>query len=138
MGTYGRLFGAPRVLPIGAFVPLQNRTTSLLVDPVTLPKIAPMNVLQLILNVIGITGVTSLSLICCLVKRDNRALATEVRLLREQQRQDSPMVADPRSAMIAEAGSAGSVRPPANDDDISQYVAQRARRWAALSVPAGN
>lgn len=107
-----------------------NCTTSLLVENGTLPRMTPMEILQLILNVIGITGVTSLALICYLLKRDNRALATEVCFLREQQRRDAPIIAEP--------GSARSVRPPLDDDDISQYVAQRARRWAGLFVPAGN
>ena len=95
-----------------------------------LPRIKRMDVLQLLLNVIGITGVTSLSLICYLVKRDNLALATEVRLLRERQGGDA--------TIAAQSSSVRPVKPPAKDEDISRYVAQRSRRWAALSVPAGN
>ena len=81
-----------------------------------------MEVLQWIVNVTGITGVTGLLMICCLLKRDNRALAAEVRSLRQRQGKTNAAIEQTPQGV----GNA----------DIRQYVARRMESWSALSGPA--
>jgi hypothetical protein len=94
-----------------------------------------MEVLQLILNVIIITGVTTLALTWYLQKRDDRKLTIGLNLSRESDQHDekTPLTQTP-STMDQQDGD--SLKQPlcAPDQDIRQYVAHRARRWAALSV----
>ena len=103
-----------------------------------------MEVLQLILNVIVITGVTTLALTWYLQKRDDRKLTVELNLRRESDQHDqkaplteTPATMDHSGDILKESlGAAGRARlvpPLVIDRDIRQYVAHRAREWAALS-----
>jgi hypothetical protein len=109
-------------------------------------------VLLLILNVIIVTAVTSFVLMWYLERRDNRKLTVELNLRRESDQHDpktplteTPATMDHREEFLKQPlwlpGDARLV-PPAFDQDIRQYVAHRARSWAALSVvgtvPPGN
>ena len=51
------------------------------------------NQLQLVLNVVMITGVTSLAGYCYLLRKENRKLAAERRLDSESELQDDPQIA---------------------------------------------
>ena len=103
-----------------------------------------MEVLQLILNVVIITGVTTLALTWYLQKRDDRKLTVGLNLRREPDQHDqktpvtqTPSMMDHSEDSLEEPVSAHGARlvpPPVVDQDIRQYVAHRAQGWAALSV----
>jgi hypothetical protein len=80
--------------------------------------------LQLILNVVMITGVTSLALICHLLKRDNQKLALELTLRREEDRRN-PKILTAQAAFVC-----------SEHEDIRQYVAVRKHDW--IGPPVGH
>jgi hypothetical protein len=68
--------------------------------------------LQLVLNVVLITGVTSLAGYCYLLKKENRKLALE------------------RKAQSAKAvPTAAAARPAAVEQDIRTFASARRNRW---------
>jgi hypothetical protein len=96
--------------------------------------------LQLIFNVGMITGVTSLAVICRLLKRDNQKLSVELKQRNERRvvhteimrRKAVPSPWEPEhSANLLGAPDRAAVRkaPPEVRQDIRQYVAQRAQSW---------
>jgi hypothetical protein len=100
-------------------------------------------VLQLILNVIIITGVTSLALMWYLQKQDHRKFGLNLRREPDQYDQKTPLTktlsttghsGDSLKEPLCAPGGARLVPSPVVDQDIRQYVAHRARAWAALSV----
>ena len=123
-------------------VPLRNCTASLLVDASVLPSIGSM-VLQLILNVIIISGVTSLALMWFLQKRAHLKSELNVRREPDQHDEKTPLTQTASTLdhseevlkePLCEPGGARLVPPPLINGDIRQYVAHRVRSWAALSV----
>ena len=81
--------------------------------------------LQLILNVIGITGVSSLATICYLLRQENRKLA-------DQLKQDGPKtrVAIPRSSASNRDGQQlPALLSPAAPKDIRLLAADRRKGW---------
>ena len=112
-------------------------------DDEVLPSMEAMEVLQLILNVIAITAVTSLALMWYLQKRDNRKMRFELNLHSErnpdlqmpltQSISSTDHDGDPRKEPVRSPGNTELVSPPLSDQDIRQYVARRARGWAARS-----
>ena len=79
--------------------------------------------LQLIFNVVTITGVTSVALICHLRKRDNQKLAAELNLRQTRDRLHSEIVT------VQTASSASMPEQSAMPQDIRQFVARRAQVW---------
>ena len=102
-----------------------------------------MEVLQLILNVIIITALTSSALMWNLQKRDSRKFGVD--LLLEPDQHGEKAATQTASTLdhseevlkgpFCEPEAARLVPPPI-DQDIRQCVAQRAREWAALSLAA--
>jgi hypothetical protein len=105
--------------------------------------------LQLIFNVVMITGVTSLALICHLLKRDNQKLTVELDLRQDQGRIHSEIMraqAVPSASMpeqsantLEEPGcepesTAAMNALPMMHQDIRQYVARRAQHWIVPSA----
>lgn len=81
--------------------------------------------LQLILNVVIITGVTSLAVFCYQVKRETQQLISEVK-------QQLAALPDPQGAQSVAALHA----LPATHPDIRKYVARRAADWnTATGIP---
>jgi hypothetical protein len=81
--------------------------------------------LQLVFNVVTITGVTSLAGYCYLLKKENRKLTTE--------KADSH-----REAPKAEVVQAATTAANSLDQDIRTFAAGRRTRWVkglASSVP---
>lgn len=84
--------------------------------------------LQLIFNVIAITTITSLAVMCALLKRDKDKLATEINLRRNQSLNQSKTPATtPQPAPRAS-------EPSGTQQDIRQFVAHRAQGWMAPSL----
>lgn len=75
--------------------------------------------LQLIFNVIAITGLTSLAAICTMLKRDNQKLAIE---LRNQDGHDPYPAPEPEKDAVAPHKASG-------DENIRQYVSRRIPDW---------
>ncbi len=98
--------------------------------------------LQFLINVISITGITSLAAICYLLKRDNQELMTRRTPLREPDRRDlespsassSPAVSAPEPDTQVQKEAA----QPETVIDIRQYVAHRAHGWIAPSESQWN
>jgi hypothetical protein len=105
------------------------------VDHGVLPNMEGMDLqhpqLQLIFNVIAITAVTSLALICSLLKRDKDHLATELNR-RRIQRATAPAMQPARAPSASAAPVAAAM-----DQDIRQFVARRAQSWITPSVSSG-
>jgi hypothetical protein len=79
---------------------------------------------QLIFNVIAITGLTSLAVICRMLKRDNEKLTVELRernghTLKIRTRRM------PRASVLAK-------RPASPEEDIRQYVSRRMDKWIEI------
>jgi len=127
--------GTSRLPP---FVPGGNWTASLLVDDIALPSMESMEALQLLVNVIVITAATTLALTAHLQRRDKRILTVELNLGREPD-QHEPTAITPSTMDhgrdCKETRQLPMVPTPINHD-IRQYVANRAREWAKLSVAA--
>jgi hypothetical protein len=91
---------------------------------------------QLAFNVVMITAVTSLTVICRLLRRDNQNLTIELsgrpprKIIRPE-----PLSAavNTRAADRVQASAAPEpapvARPAVAQQDIRQYVAKRSRRW---------
>ncbi len=77
--------------------------------------------LQLIFNVIAITGLTSLAAICTMLKRDNEKLAME---LRTQSGHDPQPASARENEAIAPQETLAS-----GDENIRQYVSRRIPDW---------
>ncbi|HXP84733.1 MAG TPA: hypothetical protein VN841_08445 [Bryobacteraceae bacterium] len=92
--------------------------------------------LQLILNVLMITGLTSLALICRLLRRDNQRLTAE--LHRRPERSRIPLKVSTRKAAPNAGVPLHSVATPNTPSmlqhDIRQYVAQRMQSWSASAA----
>ena len=87
--------------------------------------------LQWLLSVGMITGFTSLTVSCYILKRDNKKLALE--LAHRQSPNEHPEITMPRSAVPA---SKSELKPipaasPLEHQDIRHFVAQRSRDWFA-------
>ena len=79
--------------------------------------------LQLIFNVVTITSVTSVALICYLRKRDNQKLAADLNLRQTRDRLHSDIVT------VQTAPSASMPEQSPMPQDIRQFVARRAQVW---------
>ena len=86
--------------------------------------------LQLIFNVVTITGVTSVALICYLRKRDNQKLAAELNLRKTRDRLDSDIVT------VQTAPAASIPAQSAVHQDIRDFVARRAQNWTMATRQA--
>lgn len=118
--------------------------TSLFVNAAALPNIEGMELdptkLQLIFNVTMITGVTTLALVCRLLKRDNQKLAVE--LLSRQtpalRGVSSASVPDPsapkQKALERKAVRIAPRAVPVAQQDIREFVAQRVHGWTVSSA----
>jgi len=84
--------------------------------------------LQLIFNVIAITAITSLAVMCALLKRDKDKLATEINLRRNRSLHSSKTPAAPPQP------TPGVSVPSGAQQDIRQFVAHRAQSWMAPSL----
>jgi hypothetical protein len=78
---------------------------------------------SLIFNVVTITGVASVALICYLRKRDNQKLAAELNLRQTRDRLHSDIVT------VRTAPSASMPEQSAMHQDIRAYVARRVQDW---------
>jgi hypothetical protein len=87
--------------------------------------------LQLIFNVIVITGFTSLALICALLKRDNDKLAIELERYRDQGEDDAQILTASPVQLIPAA-----VHEDFHKQDIRKYVSYRMRDWSELQKDA--
>lgn len=77
--------------------------------------------IQLVFNVIAITGVTSLAVMCGMLRRDNEKLTKEL-----QERSGQALKAPARR-------QATNVTPKAPaSEDIRKYVSQRLDRWMEI------
>ncbi len=87
-----------------------------------------LNQLQLIFNVVAITAITSLAVMCALLKRDKDKLAAEisVRTNRSLNQSQAP-AATPQPAPRVPV-------PSSTQQDIRQFVAHRAQGWMAPSM----
>ena len=92
--------------------------------------------LQLLLNVVAITGVTSMALMWHLRRRDNKKLQVNLSL----QKQQGPFVPvpaqtdhGPKELGGESEGCATRNTTPGGDQDIRQYVARRSREWASAA-----
>jgi hypothetical protein len=98
--------------------------------------------LQLIFNVIAITGVTSLAAICYLLKRDKQELLNRLNPQCEPDQHDQKHLAPPSSAASApEQGAILRKEPdalPVRDTSIRQYVTAHAQGWIAPSPSQWN
>jgi hypothetical protein len=83
--------------------------------------------LQLIFNVIAITGITSLAWCCYILKRENQALLA-AKLTSSPERRSADSTPDQGAAIRKEPNS-----PPVPETDIRQFVTQRAQGWTAPS-----
>lgn len=86
--------------------------------------------LQLVFNVIALTGVSAFGTISYLLKRDYEQLLAKINTSREQ---DQHHPKEPAALPAPEARPARDV-PPARDTDIRRYVTQRAQTWTAPSA----
>jgi len=84
--------------------------------------------LQLIFNVIAITAITSLAVMCALLKQDKDKLATEINLRRNRSLQSSKTPAAPPPPLLRVPAPSGT------QQDIRQFVAHRAQGWMAPSM----
>jgi hypothetical protein len=82
--------------------------------------------LQLVFNFVMITGVTSLAIICHLLRQDNKKLALKARFREQQERYVST-----RRGHESECPPA--LREPAEHQDIRQFVARRSPEWNKVS-----
>ena len=86
--------------------------------------------LQLVCNVVVITGVTSLAVICYLLRQDNKKLTLKLRI-RERQR----YISTPRTNGVApevlghESECTPALKVPVGHQDIRQFVARRSQEW---------
>ena len=108
--------------------------TSLFVPARKLPSIESMELdrptLQLIYNIVMITGVTSLALICQLLKRDKHKLNIERNLRSEKDR-------PPSASRCCESQRVEALNAlPMMHPDIREYVTRRAQDWRARSQAA--
>ena len=84
--------------------------------------------LQLMFNVVMITGVTSLAIICHLLREDNKKLALKARFREQQERYTSTRL-DLESEYLPAAPQSFAKQ------DIHQFVADRSQEWSKLSDP---
>jgi len=94
--------------------------------------------LQLIFNVIALTGLASLALICTILKHDNRKLTGELTGYRAQGGPDNAIRAtqpDPLPS-TAESEMAQYSAPLAADLEIRQYVSHRMQDWIGIQEAA--
>jgi hypothetical protein len=84
--------------------------------------------LQLIFNVIAITGLTSLAAICTMLKRDNQKLTME---LRNQDGDDPDRASAPENDRIAPYTALAS-----GNENIRQYVSRRIPDWVEIQKTA--
>ncbi len=90
--------------------------------------------LQLLFNVVMITGVTSLAAFCYLLRRANKQLTAEL-----NQRQGSERKFVDYGVTVGSALDTVSQRPnapPPVRQDIREFVANRSRKWKAPSTGA--
>jgi hypothetical protein len=83
---------------------------------------------QLIFNVIAITAITSLAVMCALLKRDKDNLAAEI-----NRRSHGSLNQSEAPAALPQPTPRVSV-PPSTQQDIRQFVAHRAQVWMAPSM----
>ena len=86
--------------------------------------------LQLIFNVVTITGVTSVALICHLRRRDKQKLAAELNLRQTRDRLHSEIVT------VQTAPAASIPEQSATHQDIREFVARRAQNWTMATRQA--
>ncbi|HSR06866.1 MAG TPA: hypothetical protein VLM42_06935 [Bryobacteraceae bacterium] len=82
--------------------------------------------LQLVLNVVLVTGVTSLAIICHLLRQDNKKLALQARFREQQERYISARQGHESECMPA-------LNVPVAHQDIRQFVARRSQEWNKVS-----
>jgi hypothetical protein len=87
--------------------------------------------LQLVFNVVMITGVTSLLVSCHLLWQDNKKLTLKLRLREQQQRYNSRPPANDTApaAQGHRAESVPTLQAPVGQQDIRQFVAGRSQEW---------
>jgi len=76
-------------------------------------------------NVVMITGVTSLAIICHLLREDNKKLALKARVREQQERYTSTRLDRGSESMPAAPG-------PFAHQDIRQFVAGRSQEWSKV------
>lgn len=84
------------------------------------------NTLQLVFNVVLITGVTSLAVMCHLLRQDNKKLTLKARFREQQERYIS-------TRLGRESESAPALAEPSAQPDIRQFVARRSQEWNKVS-----
>jgi hypothetical protein len=88
--------------------------------------------LQLLLNVVVVTGITSLTLLWYLRRRDHQKVSAELKLRLEQP--PLPTLAARTERAPEERGEAEFAPVldtlPSGDQDIRRYVARRSREWS--------
>jgi hypothetical protein len=87
--------------------------------------------LQLVFNVIAITGLTSLALICSILKRDNEKLRGELGRRAPDTRGSQPV--PPASATSVCTITRKGV-PANSDQDIRRYVSRRMHDWIKVQA----
>ncbi len=82
--------------------------------------------LQLLFNVVMITGVTSLAIICHLLRQDNKKLTLKARFREQQERYVS-------TRLGRETECVPALAEPIAHQDIRQFVARRSQEWNKVS-----
>ena len=80
--------------------------------------------LQLMFNVVMITGVTSLAIICHLLREDNKRLALKARFGEQQDYTSTRLAREPECVPAAPE--------PFAHQDIRQFVAGRSQEWSKV------
>lgn len=91
---------------------------------------------QMFLNVVAITGLTSLALLWFLRRRDHKQAPANLSLLQEQE----PLAQGETQTDEGAKQLAGAVEPPqilhtehGGEEDIRRYIARRSREWASAA-----
>jgi hypothetical protein len=93
--------------------------------------------LQLVFNVVAITGLSSMTVICTILKRDKEELTAELKVWRDQGwHGPQPRASHPASQASAPEGS--TIQAPTPDPDIRQYVRQRMQEWVEVQSACTN
>jgi hypothetical protein len=87
-----------------------------------------LNQLQLIFNVVAITAITSLAVMCALLKRDKDKLVAKINLHSNRSLNQSKAPAMPSQPTPRVPA------PSSTQQDIRQFVAHRAQGWMAPSI----
>jgi len=120
------------------YVPLEIGHPSLFIDAMACVRIKGMELdqpaLQWLLNVVVITGFTSLVVLCYVLKKENQRLTLKLahRQLRDEQSAITTRASGPEGLLSRQITHPTEL--PLERQDIRDFVAQRSRDWLP-SVP---